>query len=213
MSFKAFFRIFLISGPLFAASAVAANAGSLEIVAFGDSLMAGYELAAEEAYPAKLEKALQAEGFDVKITNASVSGDTTADGLARLDWSIPDGVDGVILELGANDALRGLSPQETRDNLEAMVMRLKERSIPVLLAGMAAPPNLGDDYGREFNPIFPEIAEKFAVALYPIFVESYILDETLKLKDGMHPNAAGVDAIVADSLAVATEFLNGISAN
>ncbi len=213
MSFKAFFRIFLISGPLFAVSAVAANAGSLEIVAFGDSLMAGYELAAEEAYPAKLEKALQAEGFDVKITNASVSGDTTADGLARLDWSIPDGVDGVILELGANDALRGLSPQETHDNLEAIVMRLKERSIPVFLAGMAAPPNLGDAYEREFNPIFPEIAEKFQLVFYPIFVESYILDETLKLDDGMHPNAAGVDAIVADSLAIVAEFLNGISAN
>ena len=123
----------------------------LNIIGFGDSLMAGYQLESNEGFPARLEAALKERGHDVSITDAGVSGDTTSGGLARLDWSVPDGTDGVVLELGANDALRGLPPQQTRDNLEAMIVRLKERGIEVLLAGMLAPPNLGSDYEAAFK--------------------------------------------------------------
>lgn len=209
MRFKASMGI-LVAAALLMASA--AQAKTLQIVAFGDSLMAGYQLPAADAFPAKLEAALKAKGYDVAIANAAVSGDTTADGLARADWSIPDGTDGVILELGANDALRGLSPEDTKKNLDAILARLKERKIPVLLAGMQAPPNLGPDYAAHFNPIYPDLAKQYGAGLYPLFVEAYVLKPELKLDDGMHPNAKGVDAAVAAFLPAAEAFLKSISA-
>jgi acyl-CoA thioesterase-1 len=207
MRFKASMGILLTTMLLWASGAAAKT---VQLVAFGDSLMAGYQLPAEDAFPAKLEAALKAKGFDVAITNASVSGDTTGDGLARADWSIPDGTDGVIVELGANDALRGLDPEDTRKNLDAILSRLKERKIPALLAGIQAPPNLGPDYAARFNPIYPELSKTYGVPLYPLFVEAYVLKPELKLDDGMHPNAKGVDAAVAAFLPVAEAFVKQI---
>lgn len=210
MYFKAPMGIMLAAALLLAGQVSQAAAKTLQIVAFGDSLMAGYQLPAEDAFPAKLEAALKAKGYDVAITNASVSGDTTADGLARADWSIPDGTDGVIVELGANDALRGLSPEETRKNLEAILGRLKDRRIPVLIAGMQAPPNLGAEYATRFNAIYPDLAKEYGAPLYPLFVKAYALSPELKLDDGMHPNAKGVDAAVADFLPVAKDFVKAL---
>jgi acyl-CoA thioesterase I len=168
-----------------------ASARTLNVVAFGDSLTAGYQLPPDEAFPARLEALAKSKGLDVAITNAGVSGDTTADGLARIDWSVPDGTDGVILELGANDALRGLSPEESRKNLETMIVRLKERKIAVLLAGILAPPNMGADYEAKFNGMYKELREKHGVALYPFFLDGVTLDAGMQLEDGMHPNGAG----------------------
>lgn len=166
------------------------------IVALGDSLTAGYGLPAADAFPTKLQRALVAKGLNVKIVNAGVSGDTTSGGLARLDWSVPDGTDGVILELGANDALRGTDPAVTRDALGALLRRLKERHIPVLMCGMVAPPNLGADYGRAFDAIFPDLAAQYGAIFYPFFLTGVAADLKLNQADGMHPSAAGVDIIV-----------------
>lgn len=190
MTFKALATA-LCAALTFFLSSGASEARSLSIVAFGDSLTAGYLLPPEEAFPARLEALAKERGLDVTITNAGVSGDTTADGLARLDWSIPDGTDGVILELGANDALRGLSPEESRKNLDAMLARLLDRGIPVLLVGILAPPNMGTDYEAKFNPIYGELAKRHGVPLYPFFLDGVALDPKLKLEDGMHPNGAG----------------------
>src|SRR5262245_48943025 len=162
----------------------------VRIVALGDSLTAGYGLAADKAFPARLARALAARGHVVEIANAGVSGDTTSDGLARLDWSVPDGTDAVILELGANDALRGIDPAIVRAALEAIMSRLKERRIAVLLAGMRAPPNLGVDYVRAFDAIFPELATKFGAVLYPFFLDGVATERNLNQPDGMHPTAA-----------------------
>jgi len=209
MSFKASMGILVAATLLWASQA---TAKTIQLVAFGDSLMAGYQLPAGDAFPAKLEAALKAKGYDVAIANAAVSGDTTGDGLARADWSIPDGTDGVILELGANDALRGLAPEDTRRNLDSILARLKERKIPVLIAGIQSPPNLGPDYAARFNPIFPDLAKSYGAPLYPLFVEAYVLKPELKLDDGMHPNAKGVDAAVAAFLPTAEAFLKSIPA-
>ncbi|MCG5477312.1 MAG: arylesterase, partial [Sinorhizobium fredii] len=152
MRLKDFLPFFFCLAMTIALSATA-RAETLSLVGFGDSLMAGYQLPPEHAFPARLEKALKNKGLDITIANAGVSGDTTSGGLARIDWSVPDGTKGVILELGANDALRGIPPEETAKNLEAMILRLKERGIAVLLAGMMAPPNMGADYGARFNSI------------------------------------------------------------
>jgi acyl-CoA thioesterase I len=172
----------------------------LRIVAFGDSLTAGYGLPANAAFPAKLERALAAKGIATEVTNAGVSGDTTSGGLARLDWSIPDGTEAVILELGANDALRGVDPKLTRGALEAMLDRLKARHIPVLLAGMLAPRNLGPDYATAFDAIYPDLAKKYGAMLYPFFLDGVAADPKLNQRDGLHPTAAGVDVIVAKIL-------------
>jgi acyl-CoA thioesterase I len=172
----------------------------LRIVAFGDSLTAGYGLAADAAFPAKLERALAAKGIATEIANAGVSGDTTSGGLARLDWSVPDGTEAVILELGANDALRGVDPKLTRSALEAMLERLKARHIPVLLAGMLAPRNLGPDYAAAFDSIYPDLAKKYAAILYPFFLDGVAADPKLNQRDGLHPTAAGIDVIVAKIL-------------
>jgi len=168
----------------------------INIVAFGDSLTAGYGLAANEAFPVQLQRALDAKGLAVNVVNAGVSGDTSAGGLSRLDWSVPDGTDAVILELGANDALRGFDPEITRTALDTMLRRLKERKISVLLCGMVAPPNLGAEYGRAFNSIYPDLAAQTGAILYPFFLAGVAADPKLNQRDGLHPTAAGVAVIV-----------------
>ena len=190
----------------------AAAADAVTLVGFGDSLMAAYNLQASEGFPARLEAALRERGHDVTIIDAGVSGDTTSGGLARLDWSIPDGVDGVILELGANDALRGLPPEKTRENLEAMIARLKQRGIAVLLAGMLAPPNMGSGYETAFNAIYPELAAKYDVPLYPFFLDGVTGNPDMLLSDGMHPNTSGINTMVEKFVPVAEEFLAEIKA-
>ena len=169
----------------------------MKIVALGNSLTAGFGLPATDAFPAKLEKALKAKGLAVEVANAGVSGDTAPGGLARLDWSVPPDTDAVILELGANDMLQGRDPQRTRQALDEIVRRLTERRITVLLAGMRAAPNLGGDYARDFEPIFPELAAKYGLLFYPFFLDGIASDAKLNQRDGLHPTAKGVDAIVA----------------
>jgi len=180
---------------------LAGEAGAAErpikIVALGDSLTAGYQLPADAAFPAQLERALKAKGLAVEIVNAGVSGDTSSGGLARLDWSVPDGTDAVIVELGANDMLRGIEPKVTRDALDRIVSRLKARHIEVLLCGMRAPPNLGADYGRAFDAIYPDLAAANDVVFDPFFLDGVFGDTNLSQSDGLHPTAAGVATIVA----------------
>jgi acyl-CoA thioesterase I len=168
----------------------------VNIVAFGDSLTAGYGLAANEAFPAQLQRALDAKGLAANVVNAGVSGDTAVGGLSRLDWSVPNGTDAVILELGANDALRGFDPAITRKALDTMLRRFQERKISVLLCGMVAPPNMGAEYGRAFNSIYPELAAQNEALLYPFFLAGVAADPKLNQRDGLHPTAAGVAAIV-----------------
>jgi len=179
----------------------------LKLVAFGDSLSAGYNLPGSAAFPAVLEQALRQKGVAVEIVNAGVSGDTTQGGLERLDWSVPDGTDGVILELGANDALRGVDPTQTRQALEAMITRLKQRKIPVMLAGMYAPRNLGADYAKRFDAIYRELAEKHGLVLYPFFLEGIAGDRALNQADGLHPTAEGVTVIVRNILPTVERFI------
>jgi acyl-CoA thioesterase I len=174
--------------------------GPVQIVALGDSLTAGFGLPADAAFPVKLEKALAARGLVVEIGNAGVSGDTSSGGLARLDWSVPEGTQAVILELGANDMLRGLDPQVTRKALQDILRRLDERHIEVLLCGMLAAPNLGADYERAFDQIFPDLAASGHLLLYPFFLAGVLGDPQLVQRDGLHPTAAGVDVIVAGIL-------------
>jgi acyl-CoA thioesterase-1 len=189
------------------AATLEAQDRSMRIVVLGDSLTAGYGLPASAAFPARLEQALRAKGLNVGVANAGVSGDTASDGLARLDWSVPDGTDAVILELGANDALRGIDPAVTRRALETILRRLKQRGIPVLLCGMLAPRNLGTDYGRRFDAIYPELAKAEGVLLYPFFLDGVATNTKLNLPDGLHPTAAGVDVIVAGILPKVEELI------
>lgn len=191
--------------------AATANARTINLVGFGDSLMAGYQLPAGDGFPEKLQAALKAKGLDITVANAGVSGDTTAAGLARIDWSVPDGTDGVILELGANDALRGIPPEESEKNLDQMIIRLKERGIAVLLAGMMAPPNMGADYAARFNPIYQKLSEKHGLPLYAFFLDGVVLEAGLKLEDGMHPNAKGIDVMVEKMAPAVTNFVETIS--
>jgi acyl-CoA thioesterase-1 len=191
-----------------AATASAGIAEPYRIVGFGDSLMAGYGLTPGKSFPERLEAALRSRGHDVVIANAGVSGDTTSAGLSRLDWSVPEGTDLVILELGANDMLRGISPAVTRENLDKMISRLKQRGIAVLLAGMVAAPNLGGDYADAFNTIFPELADRHGVPLYPFFLDGVAADRTLLLQDGMHPNDAGVERMVERALPAVEEVIS-----
>lgn len=179
----------------------------IRIVALGDSLTAGYQLPPGDAFPVKLQAALRARGHAVSVENAGVSGDTSTGGLERLDWAVGDDVDAVILELGANDALRGIDPGVTRRALDEILTRLKARNIPVLVAGMLAPPNLGHAYGEAFGRIFPELAEKHGTLLYPFFLDGVAATAGLNLADGMHPNARGVDVIVERIVPKAEELL------
>jgi acyl-CoA thioesterase-1 len=195
-----------------AQTATPAPARSLKLVALGDSLTAGYNLPGSAAFPPVLEQALREKGVAVEIVNAGVSGDTVQGGLERLDWSVPDGTDGVILELGANDALRGLDPAVTRKGLEAIITRLKERGIPVLLAGMYAPRNLGADYAARFDAIFPELAKNHGLMLYPFFLEGVAGERALNLPDQLHPTAEGVRVIVRNILPTVERFLASLPA-
>jgi acyl-CoA thioesterase-1 len=186
-----------------------ARAGEPVLVVIGDSLVAGYGLAPGEAFPEKLAAMLAARGQKVRVINAGVSGDTSAGGLERLDWAVPAEATAAIVELGANDALRGLDPAATRDNLDAIIARLKQRGIAVLIAGMLAPPNLGRAYGEAFGAIYPELAKKYSVALYPFFLDGVAAKPELNQTDGMHPTARGVDVIVAGILPQVEALLDG----
>jgi acyl-CoA thioesterase-1 len=197
----------LLGGVLPGVSPAASAEGPVRIVALGDSLTAGFGLPAAAAFPLRLEKALAAKGLAIEIGNAGVSGDTMSGGLARLDWSVPEGTQAVILELGANDMLRGLDPELTRKALQDILSRLHERHIEVLLCGMLAAPNLGADYERAFNGIFPDLAASGHLLFYPFFLAGILNDPKLVQPDGLHPTAAGVDAIVAAILPTAEELV------
>jgi len=212
LNFKASLLHFIVMVALFAGSSPAkAQEKAINLVGFGDSLMAGYQLAPSESYTAQLEAALKAKGHNVVVTNAGVSGDTTSAGLSRIDWSVPDGTDGIILELGANDALRGIAPEQSEKNLDAMLARLKERGVPVLIAGILAPPNMGGDYAEKFNPIYKRLSEKYAVRLYPFFLDGVTTVPGMQLEDGMHPNARGVGVMVERTLPMVEAFLGEIA--
>jgi acyl-CoA thioesterase I len=169
----------------------------VKIVALGDSLTAGLGLAPSEGFVPRLQAALTAKGIAAEIANAGVSGDTASGALARLDWSVPEDTEAVIVEIGANDMLRGIKPQVTRDALDTILQRLTGRRIAVLLCGMRAAPNLGPDYVRAFESIYPELAAKYGAVLYPFFLDGVAGDLGLLQRDGKHPNTTGVDAIVA----------------
>jgi len=168
----------------------------LRLLVLGDSLSAGYGLKPEDSFPSQLEEALDAAGYDVHVINAGVSGDTTAGGLSRLEWALADKPHIVLVELGGNDALRGLPPAETSANLDSILARLKKDGVRVILAGMQAPRNLGNDYTVEFDAIYPRLAGKYEVALYPFFLDGVAFDPALNQPDGIHPNPAGVKVIV-----------------
>jgi acyl-CoA thioesterase I len=185
---------------------------TIKLVAFGDSLTAGYQLPAQEAFPVQLERALKAKGLAVEIANAGVSGDTSSGGLARLDWSVPDGTDAVILELGANDMLRAVDPKVTRDALTEIVRRLKARGIEVLLCGMLAPRNLGPDYTQAFDSIYPDLAAANGLLLYRFFLDGIAADAKLNQGDGLHPTAVGVAKIVTGILPKVEELLARVRA-
>jgi acyl-CoA thioesterase I len=182
----------------------------IKMVVLGDSLSAGLGLPASAAFPERLQKALQVKGIEVEMVNAGVSGDTSSGGRDRLDWSVPEGTGAVILELGANDALRGLDPAVTRAALSDILTRLKARGIAVLLCGMVAPPNYGSDYSARFNAIYPDLAKSFGVALYPFFLEGVATNAELNQADGIHPTAEGVDVIVRNILPSVQAFVGTI---
>lgn len=202
------FRLFVVFWVMIGGAVTAGHAaeGDLRILALGDSLTAGYGLAPGEGFPARLEAALKARGHAVTVIDGGVSGDTTRGGLARLDWSLGEGADAAIVELGANDALRGLPPEGTKAALETIILKLRGLGMPVLLAGMLAPPNMGPDYGAKFNAIFPALAKKHDILLYPFFLDGVAAQPELNLPDGMHPTAAGIDVIV-DTILPSVEAL------
>ena len=185
---------------IFAAAAPEIKSEETVIIAMGDSLSAGYQLEPDASFPAQLQAYLREDGHAVRVINAGVSGDTTSGGRARLDWVLSDVPNGkpdlVILELGSNDALRGVEPSIVRTNLDAMMEKLTARDIPVLLVGMIAPPNLGGEYSREFNTIFPDLSEKYDTVLYPFFLDGVAANPDLNLSDGIHPNREGIGIIV-----------------
>ena len=190
-----------------------ATAAPKTILALGDSLTAGLGVGPAEAFPAKLEAALKAKGQDVKVINAGVSGDTAADGAARLDWALAEPVDAVIVELGANDALRGLPVAQAEQALDRLLTALAQKKLPVLLAGMKAPPNMGPEYQAEFDGMYQRLAAKHGVLLYPFFLDGVAADPRLNQPDGMHPTAAGVDVIVARMLPSVEQLLGKAGAN
>jgi acyl-CoA thioesterase-1 len=195
----------------FARTPAAGEAKPIKMVVLGDSLSAGLGLSASAAFPERLQKALKTNGIVVDMINAGVSGDTASGGRDRLDWSVPEGTEAVLVELGANDALRGTDPTVTRAALTDIVTRLKARGIAVLLCGMVAPPNYGSDYSARFNAIYPDLAKKFGVPLYPFFLAGVAADARLNQADGMHPTAEGIDEIVKNILPTVEAFLGAIS--
>ncbi len=202
----------MTAGPALAQTPAAAPERPVKMVVLGDSLSAGLGLPATAAFPARLQKALSDKGIKVDMTNAGVSGDTTSGGRDRLDWSVPEGTEAVIVELGANDALRGIDPGVTRVALSEILTRLKARKIAVLLCGMLAPPNYGTEYAARFNAIYPELSKSFGVPLYPFFLEGVAADARLNQADGIHPTAEGVDVIVKNILPMAEALVGTVSA-
>jgi acyl-CoA thioesterase I len=202
--------VLLAAGTAFA-EVPAKVAKPIKMVVLGDSLSAGLGLSASAAFPARLQKSLETNGIAVDMINAGVSGDTSSGGRDRLDWSVPEGTEAAIVELGANDALRGTDPAVTRSALTDILTRLKARHIAVLLCGMLAPPNYGSDYSARFNAIYPDLAKSFGVPLYPFFLEGVATDARLNQADGMHPTAEGVDVIVKNILPTVKAFLGAIS--
>jgi len=200
-----------MAGTAFAQSPAAAMTKPIKLVILGDSLSAGLGLSASSAFPERLQKSLEIKGITVDMINAGVSGDTSSGGRDRLDWSVPEGTQAVIVELGANDALRGTDPAVTRAALSDILTRLKARKIAVLLCGMVAPPNYGSDYSARFNAIYPDLAKSFGVPLYPFFLEGVAADARLNQADGLHPTAEGVDVIVKNILPTVEAFLGAIS--
>jgi acyl-CoA thioesterase I len=190
--------------------AAAASTRPTRMVVLGDSLVAGFQLKASDAFPAQLERALKARGHSVEIINAGVSGDTTAGGLERLTWAIPDATDAVILELGANDALRGLDPALTKANLEKIILALKAGGVEVLLAGMLAPRNLGGAYSSAFDAIYPELAKRHGLLLYPFFLDGVAFEGKFNLGDGIHPNGSGVAEITRRILPLVEQLLDRV---
>ena len=201
----------LTAGPVWAQTPAAAPAKPVKMVVLGDSLSAGLGLSASAAFPARLQKALSDKGIKVDMINAGVSGDTSSGGRDRLDWSVPAGTEVVVLELGANDALRGTDPAVTRAALTDILTRLKARKIAVLLCGMVAPPNYGSEYAAKFNAIYPELSKSFDVPLYPFFLEGVATDAKLNQADGLHPTAEGVDVIVKNILPMVEALVGTIS--
>lgn len=185
-----------------------AAAAPVRILAFGDSLTAGYELPAGQSFADQLQAALKAKGYDATVIQGGVSGDTSTGGKARLDWVLAGArADHVIVELGANDALRGIDPGQTEANLDAILTDLQTKKVKILLAGMLAPPNLGADYQKRFNPIYPALAKKHDVPLYPFFLEGVAAHPDLQLSDGMHPTVQGVGMMVKNILPAVTAWL------
>lgn len=203
--------VLAMAGTAFAQATAATAAKPIKMVVLGDSLSAGLGLPASAAFPDRLKKSLKAKGVEVDMTNAGVSGDTSSGGRDRLDWSVPEGTEAVILELGANDALRGIDPAITRTALSDILTRLKARGIAVLLCGMVAPPNYGSDYSARFNAIYPDLAKSFGVPLYPFFLAGVAANARLNQADGLHPTAEGVDVIVANILPTVQAFLGAVS--
>jgi acyl-CoA thioesterase I len=201
----------MTAGPVLAQTPAAAQDKPVKMVVLGDSLSAGLGLSAPAAFPARLQKALGDKGIMVDMINAGVSGDTSSGGRDRLDWSIPEGTEAVILELGANDALRGVDPAVTRGALSDILARLKARKVAVLLCGMLAPPNYGSEYAARFNAIYPELSKSFDVPLYPFFLEGVAANAGLNQPDGMHPTGEGVDVIVKNMLPMVEAFLGTIA--
>ena len=182
------------------ADAGAKTDGPLRLLAFGDSLIHGYGLPAGQTFPEQLQAALRARGFAVEVINAGNSGDTTASGRSRIDWALGGKPDLVLVALGGNDGLRGIDPAATFENLDAILARLADSGLPVLLAGMLAPRNLGADYVTAFDAVFPEVAAKHGAAFYPFFLDGVVMDPALNQADGIHPNAAGV-RVIAERIA------------
>src|SRR5579863_9945932 len=203
--------LLIAADPAFAQSPATATGAPIKMVVLGDSLSAGFGLAGADAFPAKLQKALKARGIAVDMANAGVSGDTTTGGRDRLDWSVPEGTQAVIVELGANDALRGTDPAVSRAALSDIVAKLKARGIAVMLCGMVAPPNYGADFATRFNSIYPDLAKSAGVPLYPFFLEGVAAAPKLNQADGIHPTAEGVDIIVKNILPSVEAFLGPLS--
>jgi len=203
--------VLIAAGTAFAQTSAANETKPIKMVVLGDSLSAGLGLSASAAFPARLQKSLKSKGIAVDMINAGVSGDTASGGRDRLDWSVPEGTEAVILELGANDALRGTDPAVTRAALTDILTRLKARRIAILLCGMLAPTNYGSDYSARFNAIYPDLAKSFGVPLYPFFLEGVATDARLNQADGLHPTAEGVDVIVKNILPSVEAFLGMIS--
>jgi acyl-CoA thioesterase-1 len=205
--YPAFLAFCIFFACLFSIPSNAQDRDVYTLVVLGDSLSAGYGLADSESFPSKLEKALRGKGYDIDVINAGVSGDTTAGGLARLNWSVPNDANGVIVELGANDALRGLDPDKTYSNLETIISQLQAKGKDVLLAGMRAPPNMGSNYADRFDSLYPRLVKATDVIFYPFFLKGVVARPELNLDDGIHPNAKGIDVIVTNILPFVEQML------